>query len=266
MRTDVKITWCPGCGNFSILRAFEKAAERLIRDGISKGKIVIASGIGCHGKIADYLKFPSFHVIHGRVPPFLTGLKLANPELIAVGFVGDGDALNEGMGHIIHAARRNSDITIFLHNNGVFGLTTGQVTATSPKGMKGRSTPFGNPENPVNPCQLMLVSGATFVARVFAGNVAKLSDVMHMALKHRGFSFVEIIQPCVSFNDTWNLRDKVKEVEEVENVHEAIKLSENPLACGIFLRREEETFEEAVWRVYENGDLRFKAGSQAGEG
>ncbi len=249
MRTDVKITWCPGCGNFSILRAFEKAAERLIEDGFSR--IVISSGIGCHGKIADYLKLPSFHVIHGRVPPFLTGLKLANPELVAVGFVGDGDALNEGMEHLIHAARRNTDITIFLHNNGVFGLTTGQVTATSPKGRKGRSTPFGNPENPVNPCQLMLVSGATFVARMFGGNVSGLSEVMYQALRHRGFSFVEIIQPCVAFNNTWHLRDRVRKVEEAENLHDAIRLSEDPLTCGILFRREDETFEDIVRRMYE---------------
>ena len=247
MRTNAKITWCPGCGNFSILRAFEKAAERLIKDGC---KIVISSGIGCHGKIADYLKLPSFHVIHGRVPPFLTGIKLANPELIAVGFVGDGDALNEGMEHLIHAARRNTDITVLLHNNGVFGLTTGQVTATSPKGRKGRSTPFGNPENPVNPCQLMLVSGATFVARMFAGDVAGLSEVMYMAMKHRGFSFVEVIQPCVAFNNTWHLKDKVRRVERARSVQEAIMVSEDSLACGVLFRKEDETFEDVVREMY----------------
>jgi len=127
----VRISWCPGCGNFGILRAFKEASGRMISEGYD---VVISSGIGCHGKITDYINLPSFHVIHGRVPPFLTGLKLANPELIAVGFSGDGDGLNEGAEHLVHAARRNTDITIILHNNGVFGLTTGQVTATSPKG------------------------------------------------------------------------------------------------------------------------------------
>lgn len=245
IRTNVKITWCPGCGNFAVLRAFERVAERLIGEGISRGRIVVSSGIGCHGKIADYLALPSFHVIHGRVPPFLTGLKLANPELIAVGFVGDGDALNEGIGHLIHAARRNTDITIFLHNNGVFGLTTGQVTATSPKGRKSKSTPYGNPENPINPCSLMLISGATFVARAFAGK--QLEEIMYEAINHKGFSFVEILQPCVSFNNFWDMRNEIQYVGMADSLEEALKLCSNPRACGIFFREEIETFEECVY-------------------
>jgi len=241
IRSNVKITWCPGCGNFAILRAFERVVERLINEGITRGKIVIASGIGCHGKIADYLALPSFHVIHGRVPPFLTGVKLANPELIAVGFVGDGDALNEGVEHLIHAARRNTDTTIFLHNNGVFGLTTGQVTATSPKGWRSKSTPYGNPENPINPCSLMLISGATFVARAFAGK--DLEEIMYEAIKHRGFSFVEILQPCVSFSNFWDMRDEIQKVGMADGIEETLKLCSNPRACGIFYKKEMETFE-----------------------
>lgn len=249
LRTEVKVSWCPGCGNFGILRAFEKAVGRLVDEGIPKGRIVVASGIGCHGKISDYLRLPSFHVIHGRVPPFLTGLKLANPDLIAVGFVGDGDGLNEGVEHLIHAARRNTDITIFLHNNNVFGLTTGQVTATSPKGAKGKSTPYGNPENPLNPCNLMLVSGATFVARAFAGKHSQLVEIMYSAIKHRGFSFVEILQPCVSFNDFWKIREEIHDIREAESVENALRLCRDKTACGIFYRKEEETFEDAVHRI-----------------
>jgi len=245
LRTNVKVTWCPGCGNYSILNAFERAAKKL------KGaKIVISSGIGCHGKITDYLRLPSIHVIHGRVPPFLTGLKLANPDLVVVGFVGDGDALNEGLDHLIHAARRNTDITVILHNNGVFALTTGQVTATSPKGFRGRSTPYGNPENPINPCSLMIMSGATFVAREFAGRISRLSEIIYRAMKHRGFSFVEVIQPCVSFNDTWHLREKIRDVERVESLKEALEICSDPMACGVIYERDEETFEEIISRIF----------------
>ncbi|WP_330999829.1 thiamine pyrophosphate-dependent enzyme [Archaeoglobus neptunius] len=245
MKTSAKITWCPGCGNFGIMRAFEKAVKM-----IGNARVVVSSGIGCHGKIADYLKVPSFHVIHGRVPPFLTGFKLANPEMISVGFVGDGDAMNEGIEHLIHAARRNTDISIFLHNNGVFGLTTGQVTATSPKGQKGRSTPYGNPENPIEPCSLMLMSGATFVARAFAGDIQKLAQIMYDAMKHRGFSFVEILQPCVSFNNFWGIRDEIKWVERADSVQTALKLCSDKKVCGVFYQKEDETFEEAIYRIY----------------
>ncbi|AAB90490.1 MULTISPECIES: thiamine pyrophosphate-dependent enzyme [Archaeoglobus] len=241
----VRITWCPGCGNFAILKAFERASRRVIEEGFD---IAVSSGIGCHGKISDYLSLPGFHVIHGRVPPFLTGLKLANPNLVVVGFSGDGDGLNEGVEHLVHAARRNTDITIILHNNGVFGLTTGQVTATSPRGRKSRSTPRGNPEYPLNPCHLMLVSGATFVARVFAGEQERLSEVFYNAMKHKGFSFVEVMQPCVSFNNFWEMRKEIYWIERSSDLLEAMKNCSDAKACGIFYAEEKETYEDAVWK------------------
>lgn len=244
MRDKIKksITWCPGCGNFGILKAFEKAASKF-------ENVVVSSGIGCHGKISDYLILPSCHVIHGRVPPFLTGIKLANPELTVAGFVGDGDALNEGIEHLVHAAKRNTDIAIFLHNNGVFGLTTGQVTATSPKGFKSKSTPKGNPEEPLNPIALMLVSGATFVARGYAGKVEHLSKLMYEAMKHKGFSFVEILQPCATFNNTWKIYSKlVYEIDKPTDFESAIRLSyeTSRIPIGIFYKAEKESFEEIM--------------------
>ena len=250
LETHARNTWCPGCGNFGILRALKNTVAKLIDDGVDPGRMVVSSGIGCHGKIADYVAVPSFHVIHGRVPPFLTGVKLANPELITVGFAGDGDALNEGMEHLIHSAKRNSDITIFLHNNGVFSLTTGQATSTSPRGFRGRSTPYGNPEDPLNPCALMIVSGATFVARGYAGNVKKLEWVMYEAIKHRGFSFVEILQPCVIFNNTWKLyNEKVDWIDESSSdPEEALKLSKigDRIPAGIFLKKEKDVYEDVI--------------------
>ncbi len=250
LETQAKNTWCPGCGNFGILRAFKNTITKLIEEGVKEGNLVVSSGIGCHGKIADYIAVPSFHVIHGRVPPFLTGVKLANPDLYAMGFVGDGDALNEGIEHLIHSAKRNSDITIFLHNNGVFSLTTGQATSTSPRGFRGRSTPYGNPEEPINPCALMIISGATFVARAYAGNVRKLEWVMYEAIKHRGFSFVEILQPCVIFNNTWKLyNEKVEWSDDIGSEREkALKRCEidDKILTGIFLKEERDVYEDVV--------------------
>ena len=248
--TYAKNTWCPGCGNFGILKAFKNTAMKLIEEGNERGNIVVSSGIGCHGKISDYLGLPSFHVIHGRVPPFLTGMKLANPELFAVGFVGDGDALSEGIEHLVHSAKRNTDITIFLHNNGVFGLTTGQVTPTSPKGFRGRSTPYGNPEEPLNPCALMVVSGASFVARAYAGNIKKLEMVMYEAVTHSGFSFVEILQPCVSFNNTWKFyNEKVVWTDEIGSDREEalrICMDTEKIWTGIFYREKRDLYEDIV--------------------
>ncbi len=245
-----KIEWCPGCGNFGILKAFSNTVERLGNNGIEKGRIVVVAGIGCHGKLPDYVELPSFHTIHGRVLPALTGMKLANPELYPVGFSGDGDALNEGLGHLLHAAKRNTDVTLFIHNNGVFGLTTGQFTATTEKGVKTRTTPYGNPEMPLNPSLIALVSGATFVARGYAGDMKYLSEIMYEAITHRGFSFVEILQPCVSFNNTWDYyRKNVKEVDTASSFEEAIQLTMDKLSIGIIYRTGRETFEEEMLKT-----------------
>lgn len=245
-----KIEWCPGCGNFGILKAFSNTVERLGNNGIEKGRIVVVAGIGCHGKLPDYVELPSFHTIHGRVLPALTGMKLANPELYPVGFSGDGDALNEGLGHLLHAAKRNTDVTLFIHNNGVFGLTTGQFTATTEKGVKTRTTPYGNPEMPLNPSLIALVSGATFVARGYAGDMKHLSEIMYEAITHRGFSFVEILQPCVSFNNTWDYyRKNVKEVDTASSFEEAIQLTMDKLSIGIIYRTGRETFEEEMLKT-----------------
>lgn len=244
-----EITWCPGCGNFGILRAFKNVVRRLVEEGYEVGKIVVASGIGCHGKITDYIENPSFHVIHGRVIPFLTGLKLGNPELLAIGFAGDGDQYNEGLDHLIHAAKRNVNVTIFVHNNGVFGLTTGQFTATTPQGKVTRTTPRGNPERPLNPVLLALTSGATFVARGYAGKLDQLEEIMYRAVIHEGFSFVDILQPCVSFNNTWKYyNEKVKVLEEpAESFEEAVKIAtSNEIYVGIFYVERRETFEELL--------------------
>jgi len=201
--TNYKNTWCPGCGNFGILAAFKKAIED---EDLSK--IVITTGIGCHAKLADYINVNSFYSLHGRSIPAAEGIKLANPELKVIVFTGDGDSLDEGISHLIHAAKRNTDITVILHNNRLFALTTGQFTAVSPDGFKGKSTPMGSPESPINPLELLLASNATFIARSYSGNIKHLEEMIKRAISHKGFSIVEVLDPCVSFFNTAEFYNK----------------------------------------------------------
>jgi len=201
--TGYKITWCPGCTNFGILAAFKNALQQLFDEGkLSPEKVVVVGGIGCHGNIINYINVNSFGALHGRALPVLQGIALANPDLKPIGFVGDGDLLDEGIEHFIHAARRNANITVIMHDNHNFALTTSQRTATSPKGFRGKSTPKGSPEEPLNPDVLALTSGATFVARTFARNIPHMTRVFREAILHRGFSFVHVLQPCVTWFDT----------------------------------------------------------------
>ncbi len=255
LATDRKIQWCPGCGNFGIYNALKTALEKEIENGTLKQRdIALVSGIGCYGYITNYYYLNSFHTIHGRVPPLATGIKLANPNLTVIGFVGDGDAFAEGMSHTIHAARRNTDIKLILHNNAVYGLTTGQFTPTSPHGFKSRSTPFGNPENPINPSLLMLLSNATFVARGFSADLKHLQYIFSEMLKHRGFAFVEVLQPCVTFNNTYQFyKERVYRVEDLNydssNLKNAINLlmkDDEKIPTGILFRTNLETYEEQV--------------------
>ncbi|RLE81657.1 MAG: 2-oxoacid:ferredoxin oxidoreductase subunit beta [Thermoprotei archaeon] len=251
LNTKATITWCPGCGNFSILTAFKRA---LVELQIPREKVVVITGIGCHGKFGDYVNVNSFHTIHGRVLPIATGIKLANKELIVVGFSGDGDAYAIGLSHIPHAARRNIDVKYVVHNNMIFGLTTGQVTPTTPKGVKTRSTPYGNPEEPLNPLALALVSGATFVARGFAGDVAHLTWLFKEAIKHKGFAFIDVLQPCYTFYNTYEyFRRRVYKLEDVghdiTDFEEALKKAyewNDKIPIGIFYKVRKPTFEETL--------------------
>ncbi len=253
--TPMKNTWCPGCGNFGILQAVKLAFSELIEsEEIKPEEIVISAGIGCHAKIMDYVKVNSFYAIHGRVPAVLTGVKIANPRLKPVGFAGDGDAYDEGVSHMVHAARRNVDITMVVHNNQVFALTTGQVTPTSPVGFKGKSTPKGNVEAPLNPLLLMLASGATFVARGFAGDVKHLKALIKDAVLHKGFSLVDVLQPCVTFNNTfpfyrqrvYNLNEEGHDVGDFRAAWEKAQEWNDRVPIGIFYRVERETYERQL--------------------
>ena len=206
--TDARNTWCPGCGNFSIQFAVKALLQDLEKQGTSLDDVVLVTGIGCHAKMADYLNVNTFYSIHGRVLPAATAIKLANPGLTVIGCAGDGDAYAEGLDHLIFAAKRNVDITLFIHNNRVYGLTTGQYTPTSPLGYKGRSTPSGTLEYPLNPLELMYASGASFIARGYTRNQPLLKKTMADAVRHRGFSFVDILQICATYFDVHDVYDK----------------------------------------------------------
>lgn len=213
--TNPKTTWCPGCGNFGILTVLKQAVDSLIEKGAFRKDFVVVSGIGCHAKIVDYLNLNSFHSLHGRPIATAEGIKLANPNLKVIVCTGDGDAYNEGISHLIHAAKRNIDITVLVHNNRNFALTTGQFTATSPFGFKGKSSPEGSVEEPFNPLKLMLAAKATFIARSYSAKLEHLKNLIIKSIQHQGFSFIDVLQPCLAFFNTLQVyNEKVYQVEE----------------------------------------------------
>ena len=217
LATPEENTWCPGCGNFGILMAIKRA---IIQLGLEREEVVAVTGIGCHGKMTDYIKVNGLHAIHGRVLPASTAIKLANRELTVIGFAGDGDAYNIGMGHLSHAARRNPDITYVVHNNMVYGLTTGQTSPTSEKGFRTKSTPRGAFELAVNPITQALASDASFVARGYAGDMHHLTELFKHAIAHRGFALVDVLQPCVAWNrvNTYEwYKDRIHKLEEASH-------------------------------------------------
>ena len=205
--SDYENKWCPGCGNFGILKAMKDA---LVRLGLKPSDILLVSGIGQAAKTPHFLKCNMFHGLHGRALPIATGIKVTNHELTVLVNSGDGDCYGEGGNHFLAAIRRNIDVTLLVHNNKVFALTTGQATPTSEVGFAGRSTPLGVKEQPLNPIALALVSGATFVARAYSREPDNLKSILKEAIKHKGFSLVDVMQPCLTFHDfTSYIQDKV---------------------------------------------------------
>ena len=251
-------TWCPGCPNFGILRAEQEALAELINEGkISRKDTVVVTGIGCHAKLYDYINLNSYYGIHGRVLPACLGVKTGNPKLTVIGHGGDGDTYAEGIAHFMHNCRYNSDITMMVHNNQVFSLTTGQATPTTDKGFVDGSTPLGVKDMPINPLVLAIEAGATFVARGYALNVPHLKELMKRAIMHKGFAFIDILQPCIIFHK-YALPYLNKNVYELENEYkadnkdEALKRAkewdycyeqDNKVAIGVFYQTQRHTFE-----------------------
>lgn len=207
-------TWCPGCGNFGVWTAFKNALSEL---RLPEENVVIVYGVGCSGNMADFNRVYGFHALHGRAIPTALGVKMANHKLKVIVVAGDGDTYGEGLNHFLAACRGNHDITLLVHDNQVYGLTTGQAAPTTETGTKTKSTPDGAPEVAINPIGLALTADASFVARGFAGNIPHLTGLIKQAIQHPGFSLVDMFQPCFTFNrvNTYHyFRERVYKLED----------------------------------------------------
>ena len=192
-----KPTWCPGCGNWGIGMALKMAFVEL---GLTPSSVMISFGIGCSGNMNDFINAYAMHGLHGRAIATAVGMKLANHKMPVFAIVGDGDCYGEGGNHFLHACRGNHDIKVIIHDNRVYGLTTGQVAPTAKKGQVSKSTPSGIIETPVDPLALAITQGATFVAQTFAGDTKHMVETIKKAHQHSGFSVVNVLQPCVTFD------------------------------------------------------------------
>ncbi|MBB4832387.1 2-oxoglutarate ferredoxin oxidoreductase subunit beta [Staphylococcus hominis] len=216
-RNSVKPNWCPGCGDFSVQAAIQKAAANL---GLEPEEVALITGIGCSGRLSGYINSYGVHGIHGRALPLAQGVKMANKDLTVIASGGDGDGYAIGMGHTIHALRRNMNMTYIVMDNQIYGLTKGQTSPSSAVGFVTKSTPKGNIEKNVVPLELALSSGATFVAQGFSSDIKALTKLIEDAINHDGFSFVNVFSPCVTYNKV-NTYDWFKEhltsIEDIEN-------------------------------------------------
>ena len=247
----LKPAWCPGCGNFGILTALNKA---LVELDIEPHQVLLVSGIGQAGKLPHYTRGNVFNSLHGRPVPPAIGAKIVNPELIVIVVSGDGDAYGEGGNHFIHAMRRNHDITYLVHNNQVYGLTKGQASPTSDPGFVTKTTPYGAAP-PLNPIALAIAVGAGFVARGFAGDVDHLIQLIKMGISHKGFALIDILQPCPSFNSKntygW-YREMVYKLNHDYNPGDKFVAFEkaqewgDKIPIGIIYKVEQPTFEEQI--------------------
>lgn len=254
--THIRPTWCTGCGNFGIWNAIKKA---LVSLKLKPHEILIVFGIGCSGNGTNFLRVNAFHALHGMALPAATGAKLANHKLNVIIMAGDGDSVGIGGNHFIHTCRRNLNVTHIMHDNRVYGLTTGQTSPTSDKGFKTKSTPSGVLEEPVNPVLLALSSGATFVARGFSLEINHLTDIMVKAILHRGFSFIDVLQPCVTFNkqNTYEFYKqrvyKLDEQKDYDNssLHDALmkSLEKDKIPIGIFYQIQKPTYEDGLMQI-----------------
>lgn len=249
-------TWCPGCGYFAIVEGVTHACNEM---GIAKEQAVVVSGIGCSSRFPFFVDLYGFHTLHGRVLPVATGVKTANDKLTVIAVGGDGDGFAIGGGHISHAAKRNVDITYLLFDNGIYGLTKGQTSPLSAVGLRTSTSPFDNLEQPLNPLMMVLAYGASWVGQAYAGRPDHLKEMITQAIKHRGFSYLHILSPCVTFDKTSktyvNLGLRVQELPSGHNsgdlmaaMHQA-RDQEN-LAIGLYYQESRPTlnatFEQLV--------------------
>lgn len=254
---DIDIAWCPGCGNFSILQSLKLALAEL---EIPPEKLVLVSGIGQAAKIPHYFRTHFFNGLHGRALPPATAIKVVNPELTVIAESGDGDMYGEGGNHFIHTIRRNPNITNIVHNNMVYGLTKGQASPTSQLGFRTPVQVKGVLLEPFNPLSLAISLGAPFVARAFSGDVERTRDILKMAISHKGYALVDILQPCVSFNkvntfqwfkeNTYYLEDSYNPESKDDALQTSLQQDRLPLGI-IYSCVGKRTFEENI-EIYDS--------------
>ena len=247
-RNSVKPNWCPGCGDFSVQAAIQRAAANV---GYEPNELAIISGIGCSGRISGYINSYGFHGIHGRALPIAQGLKMANKDLKVIASGGDGDGFAIGMGHTIHAIRRNIDITYVVMDNQIYGLTKGQTSPRSAAGFITKSTPGGAIEPSLKPLELALTSGATFVAQSFSTDIKELTAIIEAGLNHKGFSFINVFSPCVTYNKVntyeWFKEHitKLSDIEGYDNTNRELAIQtvmkHDSLVTGIIYHDQETT-------------------------
>jgi len=224
--------WCPGCGNFGILKAFKEAMVGL---GMEPHQFTIVSGIGQAGKFPHYLRCNTFNGLHGRTLPVATGIRLANYEMTVIAVAGDGDCYGEGGNHFMHAIRRNINVKLFVHDNQIYGLTKGQPSPTSAEGFTAKTQPFGVFSEQLNPLALAVTLNCSFVARGFAGDTEHLKMLMKEAVLHKGFVLLDILQPCVTFNriNTYEwYKKRVYHIEPEYNPGDRIEAFKRALEWG----------------------------------
>ena len=255
-----KPTWCPGCGDFGVLNAVYNA---LLVKGYNSKDVVCVSGIGCSSRLPYFMSTYGFHSIHGRAMPVTTGIKVANPDLKVLTFGGDGDAFAIGVGHFVHAVRRNLDITYVIMDNAVYGLTKGQTSPTSQVGFMTKTTPGGSIDRPLNPLLLAITSGATFVARAFSAKPKELADLIVQGIDHKGFSVIDVYSPCPTFNKVNTFKSYREEIAPIPADHDpsdkfkamGAALSEEPLFTGVIYKDETViSYEDAIGKLHVGGE------------
>lgn len=260
-KTDTKPIWCPGCGDFAVLAALYQAFSAL---DVDPNNTAIVSGIGCSSRLPVFVKSYGFHTVHGRTLPVATGIKLANPELTVMAMGGDGDGFAIGGGHVPHAARRNVDITYVVMDNFIYGLTKGQTSPTTGNkdgmghGFKLTTTsPYGQYEDPINPLAMLMVYGASFVARGYSSKPKQLAELYKAAMTHKGFSFIQVLSPCVVFNRTYDELDAA--ILPLDGQHDptdfnaamALALDTQTEHLGIIYQQERPTLEDRIGGIVE---------------
>lgn len=250
-KSTVKPTWCPGCGDFGVLAGITQALAEV---GWDPENVVAVSGIGCSSRFPFFLSTYGFHSIHGRAVPVAIGIRIARPELKVLVFGGDGDGFAIGGGHFLHGARRNVDVTYVIMDNHIYGLTKGQTSPTSDLQFKTKSTPYGSVEPPINPVQTALASGATYVARGFAGDPKGLKDLFVGGMRHKGFAMIDVLSPCVTYNrvDTFkSFKERLADIPADHNRQDwaaalALACDTARIYTGVLYQVEQPIFEDRV--------------------